>query len=834
MRETYSPQTVEAEVQAAWKKADVYHAHEHAKDKNGKEKPKFYVLSMLPYPSGKLHMGHVRNYTLNDVMYRYLRMKGYNVMTPMGWDAFGLPAENAAINHGIAPAKWTFDNIAEMKNQMQPLGLAFDWSREVATCTPEYYRWNQWMFLKMLEKGICYRKTQIVNWDPVDKTVLANEQVVDGRGWRSGAVVEKREIPGYYLGITQYADELLKDLDTLKGWPEQVRSMQEHWIGKSVGVKLAFPYTIDGKDEKLQVFTTRADTLMGVTFVAIAAEHPLAKRLAQDNPQVEAFIQECAKGGVSEADLATREKEGVPTGFCVKHPLTGTDVPVWVGNYVLMSYGEGAVMGVPAHDERDFAFAKKYNLPIKQVVGMPGKTYSTDAWEEWYADKSDATELVNSGEFDGLTVHQGIDKIADALQAKGLGEKQTQFRIRDWGISRQRYWGTPIPIINCPHCGPVPVPEKDLPVVLPTDLVPDGSGNPLNKCESFLKCKCPKCGGDATRETDTMDTFLCSSWYYLRYTDAHNDKMPFDKELNNYWGPVDQYIGGIEHAILHLLYSRFFVKVLRDAGLVDYDEPFSNLLTQGMVIKDGAKMSKSLGNVVSPEEILSKYGADTARLFILFAAPPERELEWSDQGVEGSFRFLNRIWRIVQAFENVLAQKVTEYDHSNLSEADKDLRRVLHSSIKKVTNDIETRFNFNTAISTMMELVNALYAYKEAAKEPNAGLIYEAISDLIKMMSPFVPHITEELWRGAIDANSSVHEQSWPECDEEALKVDNVEIVLQVNGKVRGRLTVPAEATKEELEKIAMADANVQAHIGDATVRKVICVPGRLVNIVAK
>lgn len=454
MRETYSPQTVEAEVQAAWKKADVYHAHEHAKDKNGKEKPKFYVLSMLPYPSGKLHMGHVRNYTLNDVMYRYLRMKGYNVMTPMGWDAFGLPAENAAINHGIAPAKWTFDNIAEMKNQMQPLGLAFDWSREVATCTPEYYRWNQWMFLKMLEKGICYRKTQIVNWDPVDKTVLANEQVVDGRGWRSGAVVEKREIPGYYLGITQYADELLKDLDTLKGWPEQVRSMQEHWIGKSVGVKLAFPYTIDGKDEKLQVFTTRADTLMGVTFVAIAAEHPLAKRLAQDNPQVEAFIQECAKGGVSEADLATREKEGVPTGFCVKHPLTGADVPVWVGNYVLMSYGEGAVMGVPAHDERDFAFAKKYNLPIKQVVGMPGKTYSTDAWEEWYADKSDATELVNSGEFDGLTVHQGIDKIADALQAKGLGEKQTQFRIRDWGISRQRYWGTPIPIINWPALRP--------------------------------------------------------------------------------------------------------------------------------------------------------------------------------------------------------------------------------------------------------------------------------------------------------------------------------------------------------------------------------------------
>lgn len=877
MRETYSPQTVEAEVQAAWKKADVYHAHEHAKDKNGKEKPKFYVLSMLPYPSGKLHMGHVRNYTLNDVMYRYLRMKGYNVMTPMGWDAFGLPAENAAINHGIAPAKWTFDNIAEMKNQMQPLGLAFDWSREVATCTPEYYRWNQWMFLKMLEKGICYRKTQIVNWDPVDKTVLANEQVVDGRGWRSGAVVEKREIPGYYLGITQYADELLKDLDTLKGWPEQVRSMQEHWIGKSVGVKLAFPYTIDGKDEKLQVFTTRADTLMGVTFVAIAAEHPLAKRLAQDNPQVEAFIQECAKGGVSEADLATREKEGVQTGFCVKHPLTGADVPVWVGNYVLMSYGEGAVMGVPAHDERDFAFAKKYNLPIKQVVGMPGKTYSTDAWEEWYADKSDATQLVNSGEFDGLTVHQGIDKIADALQAKGLGEKQTQFRIRDWGISRQRYWGTPIPIINCPHCGPVPVPEKDLPVVLPTDLVPDGSGNPLNKCESFLKCKCPKCGGDATRETDTMDTFVDSSWYFMRYCSHDCDTAMVD-ERNDYWAPVDQYIGGIEHAVLHLLYARFWTKVMRDLGLVKFDEPFTRLFTQGMLtaecyyreMPDGKKrwyypdeieifydekarpvkaiakddglpvtmggvekMSKSKNNVVEPKTIIDKFGADTARSFVMFAGPPDQSAAWSNSGAEGTFRFLRRLWN--WCFKNKEAiEKAGAPEVSALTAELKNLRRDIYQSLKQATADID-RMQYNTVVSATMKMLNSLEGVKSCQDAATASVFKECASILIRTLYPIAPHITTQLWQdlGFESAMGSILDAPWPEVDEKALVADDMTLVVQVNGKLRGSVTVSAQADKESIEKAALENENVKKFTEGKVIRKIIIVPKKLVNIVA-
>lgn len=828
IQEKYAPHDIEAKWQKYWEENKTF------KVEMDKDKPKSYVLEMFPYPSGNLHMGHVRNYSIGDVIARFRTMKGFNVLHPMGWDSFGMPAENAAIKHNIPPKKWTLENIANMTRQLKALGLSYDWDREVTTCKEDYYKWTQWFFELFYKRGLAVKKESAVNWCDTCNTVLANEQVIDGKCWRCDHEVVKKDLSQWFFKITDYADELLKDLDLLPGWPERVKTMQHNWIGRSEG--LEFSFEIPALNDTVAVYTTRPDTAYGVTFMALAAEHPLIKKICENNPkadEINAFCERVRNQSEIERTSSESEKEGVFTGVYCINPFTGRKVEIWVTNYVLYDYGTGAVMGVPTGDQRDWMFADKYGIEKIVTICPVGKELKLEEMTCAYEEKEGM--LVNSGEFTGMEMHKAMSAIMDKAEAEGFGKRRVNYRLRDWLISRQRYWGAPIPIIYCPHCGEVLVPEDQLPVRLPEDVsFTAGAKSPLATSEEFVHCKCPKCGADATRETDTMDTFLCSSWYYLRYTDAHNDKMPFDKELNNYWGPVDQYIGGIEHAILHLLYSRFFVKVLRDAGLVDYDEPFSNLLTQGMVIKDGAKMSKSLGNVVSPEEILSKYGADTARLFILFAAPPERELEWSDQGVEGSFRFLNRIWRIVQAFEAVLAQKVTEYDHSNLSEADKDLRRVLHSSIKKVTNDIETRFNFNTAISTMMELVNALYAYKEAAKEPNAGLIYEAISDLIKMMSPFVPHITEELWRGAIDANSSVHEQSWPECDEEALKVDNVEIVLQVNGKVRGRLTVPAEATKEELEKIAMADANVQAHISDATVRKVICVPGRLVNIVAK
>lgn len=828
IQEKYAPHDIEAKWQKYWEENKTF------KVEMDKDKPKSYVLEMFPYPSGNLHMGHVRNYSIGDVIARFRTMKGFNVLHPMGWDSFGMPAENAAIKHNIPPKKWTLENIANMTRQLKALGLSYDWDREVTTCKEDYYKWTQWFFELFYKRGLAVKKESAVNWCDTCNTVLANEQVIDGKCWRCDHEVVKKDLSQWFFKITDYADELLKDLDLLPGWPERVKTMQHNWIGRSEG--LEFSFEIPALNDTVAVYTTRPDTAYGVTFMALAAEHPLIKKICENNPkadEINAFCERVRNQSEIERTSSESEKEGVFTGVYCINPFTGRKVEIWVTNYVLYDYGTGAVMGVPTGDQRDWMFADKYGIEKIVTICPVGKELKLEEMTCAYEEKEGM--LVNSGEFTGMEMHKAMSAIMDKAEAEGFGKRRVNYRLRDWLISRQRYWGAPIPIIYCPHCGEVLVPEDQLPVRLPEDVsFTAGAKSPLATSEEFVHCKCPKCGADAIRETDTMDTFLCSSWYYLRYTDAHNDKMPFDKELNSYWGPVDQYIGGIEHAILHLLYSRFFVKVLRDAGLVDYDEPFSNLLTQGMVIKDGAKMSKSLGNVVSPEEILSKYGADTARLFILFAAPPERELEWSDQGVEGSFRFLNRIWRIVQAFEAVLAQKVTEYDHSNLSEADKDLRRVLHSSIKKVTNDIENRFNFNTAISTMMELVNALYAYKEAAKEPNAGLIYEAISDLIKMMSPFVPHITEELWRGAIDANSSVHEQSWPECDEEALKVDNVEIVLQVNGKVRGRLTVPAEATKEELEKIAMADANVQAHIGDATVRKVICVPGRLVNIVAK
>lgn len=828
LNEKYAPHDIEAKWQKYWEENKTF------KVEIDKNKPKSYVLEMFPYPSGNLHMGHVRNYSIGDVIARFRTMKGYDVLHPMGWDSFGMPAENAAIKHGIAPKKWTLENIANMTRQLKQLGLSYDWDREVATCKEDYYKWTQWFFELFYKRGLAVKKESAVNWCDTCNTVLANEQVIDGKCWRCDHTVQKKNLSQWFFKITDYADELLKDLDLLEGWPERVRTMQRNWIGRSEG--LEFNFEIPALNDKVAVYTTRPDTAFGVTFMALAAEHPLLERICENNPKAEeikAFCDKVKNQSEIERTSSESEKEGIFTGVYCINPFTGRKVEIWVTNYVLYDYGTGAVMGVPTGDQRDWMFADKYGIDKIVTICPVGKELKLEEMTCAYEEKEGM--LVNSGKFTGMEMHEAMSAIMDEAEAQGFGKRRVNYRLRDWLISRQRYWGAPIPIIYCPHCGEVLVPEEELPVRLPEDIdFNAGAKSPLATSESFLHCKCPKCGADAVRETDTMDTFLCSSWYYLRYTDPKNTEMPFDKDANMYWGPVDQYIGGIEHAILHLLYSRFFLKVLRDAGLVDYAEPFSNLLTQGMVIKDGAKMSKSLGNVVSPEEILEKYGADTARLFILFAAPPERELEWSDKGVEGSFRFLNRVWRIVYAFLPEIEQKVTSYDVAALNEADKDLRRVLHGTIKKVTADIDVRFNFNTAISSLMELVNALYAYKEAVAAPNAGLVYEATSALVKMLAPFVPHMCEELWDGAFDPTASVHTQSWPEYDEDALKVDNIEIVLQVNGKVRGRLVVPAAATKEELEKIAMEDANVKAHVGDATVRKVICVPGRLVNVVAK
>lgn len=828
LNEKYAPHDIEAKWQKYWEENKTF------KVEIDKNKPKSYVLEMFPYPSGNLHMGHVRNYSIGDVIARFRTMKGYDVLHPMGWDSFGMPAENAAIKHGIAPKKWTLENIANMTRQLKQLGLSYDWDREVATCKEDYYKWTQWFFELFYKRGLAVKKESAVNWCDTCNTVLANEQVIDGKCWRCDHTVQKKNLSQWFFKITDYADELLKDLDLLEGWPERVRTMQRNWIGRSEG--LEFIFEIPSLNDKVAVYTTRPDTAFGVTFMALAAEHPMLERICENNPKAEeikAFCDKVRNQSEIERTSSESEKEGIFTGVYCINPFTGRKVEIWVTNYVLYDYGTGAVMGVPTGDQRDWMFADKYGIDKIVTICPVGKELKLEEMTCAYEEKEGM--LVNSGKFTGMEMHEAMSAIMDEAEAQGFGKRRVNYRLRDWLISRQRYWGAPIPIIYCPHCGEVLVPEEELPVRLPEDVdFNAGAKSPLATSESFLHCKCPKCGADAVRETDTMDTFLCSSWYYLRYTDPKNIEMPFDKDANMYWGPVDQYIGGIEHAILHLLYSRFFLKVLRDAGLVDYDEPFSNLLTQGMVIKDGAKMSKSLGNVVSPEEILEKYGADTARLFILFAAPPERELEWSDKGVEGSFRFLNRVWRIVYAFLPEIEKKVTNYDVAALTEADKDLRRVLHGTIKKVTADIDVRFNFNTAISSLMELVNALYAYKEAVVAPNAGLVYEATSALVKMLAPFVPHMCEELWDGAFDPTASVHTQSWPEYDEDALKVDNIEIVLQVNGKVRGRLVVPAAATKEELEKIAMEDANVKAHIGDATVRKVICVPGRLVNVVAK
>ena len=865
MQQQYHPESVEREAQAHWIEARSFNAPDAS------DKPKYYCLCMFPYPSGKLHMGHVRNYTIGDVVTRYLMMRGYNVMQPMGWDAFGLPAENAAMANKVAPAKWTYDNIAYMKRQLQSLGFGIDWERELATCKPDYYQWNQWLFLRMLERGIVYKKTGVVNWDPVDLTVLANEQVIEGRGWRTGALIEKREIPMYYMRITQYADELLGALDQLPGWPERVKTMQANWIGKSYGVNFGFPYEIDGEKKLLRVFTTRADTIMGVTFNAIAAEHPLATRLARDNPRLASFIEECKKGGVAEADMATMEKKGMPTGFHVTHPLSGKQVEVWVGNYVLMSYGEGAVMGVPAHDERDFEFAKKYGLPITQVVEVPGKPFSLDGWQEWYADKENGRS-VHSGKYDGLGYMAATDAIAADLRAMGMGDKQVQWRLRDWGISRQRYWGTPIPIVHCESCGDVPVPDDQLPVVLPENLVPDGSGNPLNKTESFLRCACPKCGRPARRETDTMDTFVDSSWYYTRYACPDQSSAMVDERVK-YWLPVDQYIGGIEHAILHLLYSRFWTKVMRDVGLASFDEPFTNLLTQGMVIaptfyrdagegrkhyvnpadvviemdergrptgatlkSDGQpvtigsseKVSKSKNNGIEPQELIDNYGADTARLFIMFASAPEQSLEWSDAGVEGCFRFLRRLWAFAHEHRDLIATGRKQTDFSTATGAQRDARREVHLTLKQANFDY-SRKQFNTVVSAGMKILNAIERLE--AGGARAGIIAEGVSIMLRLLAPITPHITHRLWV-ELGLGGDILHSSWPEADDAALDQDELELVVQVNGKLRGHIRVAKDAVKEQIERIALDSEIVLKFLEGKPPKKVVVVPGRLVNVV--
>ncbi len=898
MQEKYNHLDVEPAAQAHWGAMDAYRVTENAADANGKPKKKFYACSMLPYPSGKLHMGHVRNYTINDMLTRQLRMQGYNVLMPMGWDAFGLPAENAALKNGVPPAQWTFENIAYMKQQMQAMGLAIDWSREVATCTPEYYKWNQWLFLKMLEKGIAYRKTQVVNWDPVDMTVLANEQVIDGKGWRTGAVVEKREIPGYYLKITEYAEELLANVtgDNMPGWPERVKLMQENWIGKSEGVRFAFTHDIkDGTgtligDGRMYVFTTRADTIMGVTFCAVAAEHPLASHAAASNPALAAFIQECSHGGTTEAELATQEKKGMATGLFVTHPLTGDKVEIWVGNYVLMSYGDGAVMGVPAHDERDFAFALKYALPIKPVVAVGSEVFDTSFWHDWYAEKGSGV-AIHSGKYDGLKFKACVDAVAADLAALGLGEKKVTWRLRDWGVSRQRYWGTPIPIIHCAEHGAVPVPEKDLPVVLPQDCIPDGSGNPLHKHEGFhAGVTCPVCGKPARRETDTMDTFVDSSWYFMRYCDPTNaDKMV--AQGADYWMPMDQYIGGIEHAILHLLYARFWTKVMRDLGLVKVDEPFTKLLTQGMVLnhiysrrtdkggKDyfwpsdvehvfdeagkvtGARlikavgdlpvgtsidyegvgtMSKSKNNGVDPQELIEKYGADTARLYTMFTAPPEATLEWNDAAVEGSYRFLRRVWNFGVKLSSGAKDAVMTHlspkgglKPAELGKEAKALRLEIHTVLKQVDYDYQ-RMQYNTVVSGAMKMINALEDFKALDSAGAQLALVEGFGILLRCLYPATPHAAHALWSdlGYASTLGDLLDAPWPQVDPEALVQDEIELMLQVNGKLRGSIVVNASADKAAIEQAALAHEMFQKFSNGATPKKVIVVPGRLVNLV--
>ena len=823
--EKYSPQEIEKKWQAKWTEDDVY------KTEMDPDRPKYYALEMFPYPSGNLHMGHVRNYSIGDVLARYKTMEGYNVLHPMGFDSFGMPAENAAIKHGVKPSDWTFSNIEHMKQQQSQMGLSYDWDRQAVTCTPEYYRWTQWLFELFYKRGLAYKKKASVNWCDTCGTVLANEQVVDGKCWRCDSDVQKKDLSQWFLKITDYADILLKDLDKLEGWPERVKTMQDNWIGRSEG--LEFQLDVPELGEKLPVYTTRPDTAYGITFVALAAENPIVAKICAGNPKAEAIEAFCAKvrnQSELERTSSESEKEGIFTGIYAINPFNGNKVELWVTNYVLADYGTGAVMGVPSGDQRDWMFAKKYDLPIILTIQPKGQELRLEEMTEAYTDKDGV--LVNSGKFSGMEMHKAMSGIIDEAEAQGFGQRKVNYRLRDWLISRQRYWGAPIPVIHCPHCGEVLVPEKDLPVLLPEDVSFDqGSLSPLASSESFVHCKCPQCGADATRETDTMDTFICSSWYYLRYTDPKNDQAPFDKDKVNYWAPVDQYIGGIEHAILHLLYSRFFTKVLHDAGLVDFDEPFKNLLTQGMVLKDGSKMSKSKGNVVSPEEIIEKYGADTARLFILFAAPVDRDLEWSDQGVEGAYRFLGRVWRILGHFEDDIKAGQDEYDVTALTKEEQELRRVLHLTIRKVTEDVRDRFMFNTAISSVMELVNAFYGFQD--KAINQGLVREIAADLVKMLAPFAPHITEELW-SRLFGNGSVHQQKWPAYDEAATRQSEIEIVLQINGKVRDKITVSADLDRAGMEKAVMALPRTVELTAGKEIVKVICVPKKLVNIVVK
>lgn len=864
----YQASAIEPQVQQDWDNRKVFKVADTVEGKHR------YILSMFPYPSGKLHMGHVRNYTIGDVISRFYRLKGETVLQPMGWDAFGLPAENAAIAHQVAPAKWTFENIAYMRDQLKKLGLSVDWDREFATCTPEYYHWEQWLFVQLYKKGLIYRKLSTVNWDPVDQTVLANEQVENGRGWRSGALVEKRDIPMYYFRITDYAQELLDDLDTLKdGWPQQVLTMQRNWIGRSTGMEITFPSSnTEIYADGLTVYTTRGDTLMGATYVAVAAEHPMALKAAENNPELAAFIEECRMGSVAEADLATAEKKGMTTGLFVKHPVTGADLPVWIANYVLMSYGSGAVMAVPAHDERDFEFANKFNLPIKQVIDAKGADdaeYSATEWQEWYGSKEG--KLVNSGEFDGLDFQAAYDAFLAKLEPQGLANAKVQFRLRDWGVSRQRYWGCPIPMINCNTCGQVPVPEDQLPVVLPTDVVPDGSGNPLNKMPEFYETKCPNCGGDARRETDTLDTFVESSWYYARYASPDFTGGMVKPEAAQNWLPVNQYIGGVEHAILHLLYARFFHKLMRDEGVVQGNEPFTNLLTQGMVLADTfyreaengkktwfnpadielerdekgrilsakysgdgqevviggqEKMSKSKNNGIDPQAIIDQYGADTARVFMMFAAPPDQSLEWSDAGVEGANRFLKRVWRLAAGFLET-GNQTTVIDTANLSKDAQDLRRKTHETIQKVGDDIERRHAFNTAIAALMELLNATNKF-EAKNDNDAAVAREAITTLLILLAPFAPHLSQTL---LTQFGMDLTTVEFPQVDASALTRNTQTIVVQVNGKLRGKLDVAVDISKDDLLALAKALPEVQQFLTGPT-KKEIVVPNKLVNLV--
>ena len=823
--EKYSPQEIEKKWQDKWEADSAFKTEMDA------ERPKYYALEMFPYPSGNLHMGHVRNYSIGDVMARYKTMEGFNVLHPMGFDSFGMPAENAAIKNNVKPSDWTYSNIENMKRQQRSMGLSYDWDREAITCSPEYYKWTQWLFELFYKRGLAYKKKASVNWCDTCGTVLANEQVIDGKCWRCDSDVQKKDLSQWFLKITDYADVLLKDLAKLKGWPERVKTMQDNWIGRSEG--LEFEMDVEGLDEKLSVYTTRPDTAYGITFVALAAENPLVEKICENNPkaaEIKAFCDKVRNQSEMERTSSESEKEGIFTGVYAINPFNGNKAQLWVTNYVLADYGTGAVMGVPSGDQRDWMFAKKYDLPIILTLQPKDQELRLEEMTAAYTEKNGV--LVNSGKFTGMEMHKAMSGIIDEAEAQGFGKRKVNYRLRDWLISRQRYWGAPIPVIHCPHCGEVLVPEKDLPVRLPEDVSFDsGALSPLATSETFVNCKCPKCGADAKRETDTMDTFICSSWYYLRYTDPKNDREPFAKDKVNYWAPVDQYIGGIEHAILHLLYSRFFTKVLHDAGLVDFDEPFANLLTQGMVLKDGSKMSKSKGNVVSPEEIIAKYGADTARLFILFAAPVDRDLEWSDQGVEGAFRFLGRVWRILDHFEDMVKAGKDAYEVSALTKEEKELRRVLHVTIKKVTEDVRDRFMFNTAISSIMELVNAAYAFQD--KELNAGLAREFAGSLIKMLAPFAPHITEELWHNLFGAGS-VHQQRWPQYEEEATKQAEIEIVLQINGKVRDRITLPADIDKSAMEAAVKELPRARELTEGKTIVKVICVPRKLVNIVVK